>query len=159
MFMHQPSKIVGLYADPTMRHTVSNLLGLALSNAGPGAMASDELSSYSSRIVQRGIDAGLVRGHPRNPDAQATNTIPLMTKASWVHEGVPESDFTGEKLTPVSDEELGAGKRLMRDALRGGSRHGQLSPQFEALQKFERDGGAPYNPDNDPNAVKIPGMD
>lgn len=159
MFMHQPSKIVGLYADPTMRHTVSNLLGLALSNAGPGVLASDSLSQHSSRLVQRGIDAGLVRGHPRNPDAAKNNDIPMSTKASWVHEGVPGSDFTGEKLTPVSEEELGAGERLMREALRGGSRQSQLSPQFEALQRFEGSRGALYNPGNDPNAVKIPGLE
>ena len=163
MFMRKPAEIVGLYADPSMKHTVGTLLGLALNQGGPGIVASGDLSKYSSPIVQRGMDAGLVRGHSANPDAEVTNRISLGQRWSHVDldSQMPLPAYYGTEVSPVSSSEVDVGRRFIHQALRGEKRQRALSPQFEALQRFEseRDGGAPYNPDRDPNAVKIPGME
>jgi len=161
MFMRKPAEITGLWSDPSMKHTVGTLLGLALERGGPGTLASDDLSQYSSRVVQRGIDAGVVQGHPSNPDAEETNHMPMIDRITSVHNGLPGGIYYTSVMSPVSSSEVDDGRRLIRQALRGEKRQRALSPQFAALQEFEsqRDGGASYNPNNDPNAEKIPGMD
>lgn len=67
---HRPS-ITGLYADPSMRTAVPTLLAHAL-NQYPDATADSSLSEHSSRIVQKGIAAGVVSGGEGNPEGSAT---------------------------------------------------------------------------------------
>ena len=71
MFLSEPTEVAGLYADPSMRHTVGTLGGLALNQFGK-LRADYTLSQHSSRLAKRGIDAGVVEGNPDNIDAEPT---------------------------------------------------------------------------------------
>ena len=68
MFYHEPAEVVGMFADPSMRHTVGTLGGLALNQFGK-IRSDSALSEHSSRLVKRGAAAGIVEPHPLNVDA------------------------------------------------------------------------------------------
>lgn len=71
LFEYNRPSIVGLYADPSMRTAVPTLLAHTL-NRYPDAISDSSLSEHSSRIVQKGIAAGVVSGGEANPEGSAT---------------------------------------------------------------------------------------
>lgn len=74
MFYPKQAEFFSLFSDPEMRHTVGTLAGLAIDQFGPGIRTSSSLSKHSSRLVQRGMEAGVVGEHPMNPSGEATNS-------------------------------------------------------------------------------------
>lgn len=78
LFTPQNAQVHSLFADHRMRAHVPNLLGHVLNQAqvqGAKITADWNLSPHSSAIVRRGIEAGLVVGHPNNPTAEVHNTM------------------------------------------------------------------------------------
>ena len=77
MFYPRQAEFFSLFSDPEMRHTVGTLAGLAINQFGTGIRASSSLSKHSSRLVQRGMEAGVVAGNPANPAGEANNSFTL----------------------------------------------------------------------------------
>jgi hypothetical protein len=71
LFVHTPAQITGAYVDPSMRHVLPTMVGLAMHRmAGANApiMADYRLTNYSSALSQRAAAKGLAVSDPRNPD-------------------------------------------------------------------------------------------
>lgn len=161
MFHSKPAEIHSLFADPSMRHTVGTLAGLALNQFGKSISASGNLSKHSSRLVQRGMEAGVVAGNPMNPTGEARNSFglepvtqirsidsPTSTRPVW-------HDLPGNEI-PKS--RLDDARRTVHGLLRP-NRSKTSSEQFKALNQLESDRDKPYNPSTDKNAMQIPGME
>jgi hypothetical protein len=160
MFHTEPAEVLGLFADPSMRHTVGTLGGLALNQFGKTLRASDSLSKHSSRLVQRGVKAGLIDTHPANPFGNATNAIDHREVFETHALGSPTGNTPGGYDFKAEHQEI---PKPRLDAARK-TIHGMLRPktspeQFGALNKLEYEKDTPYNPSTDKNAMQIPGMD
>ena len=163
MFVNRPSEVTDLRADPSMRHAVPTMLGLAINQFGKTLQADGSLSKYSSRIVKRIVGSGVGQTDPTNPNAEANNNVRLR-KVTEVHPVDPDTNepmdwvsTSGERHSrwdSPSERELSEARRTMKNILRPKPR----SPQFDALDKFESDRNKPYNPDDDPNSMRIPGL-
>jgi len=158
MFYHKPTKVSGLDADPSMRHAVPTLLGLAINQFGPALQSSANLSRHSSRIVQRGMEAGVVIPPPGNPRAEVINSmefVPITTKiyAEQPNTGIPIPHYMHHNVE-LPDSEVDAARRTIKGIIRPKPR----SAQLDALDKLESDRNKPYNPETDPNAIRIPGI-
>ena len=158
MFHHRPTLVHGLFADPSMQHAVPTLLGLAINQFGPTLQASSNLSRHSSRVVKRGMEAGVVLPHPRNPSAEGQNNIDFIPRTQTIsskqpNEGLPAPYYT-QNIVELPDSEVDAARRTIKGIIRPKTR----SAQFDALDKLESDRDKPYNPETDPNAMRIPGM-
>lgn len=151
MFFPKPAVIDSAFADPSMRLHVGTLLGQVLNDHGKSLRATYELSPYSSRLARKGIEAGVIQGHPRNPEADEYNNIGFDTHNLELLDNKPLDVY--QKAVP--DHLVDRGRRTMRNLLRPKP----LSPQFQALQQLENDRGSTYNPADDPNAMKLPGME
>lgn len=159
MFHTEPAEVTSLSADPSMRHTVGTLGGLALNQFGKTLRASDSLSKHSSRLVQRGAEAGVIDTHPANPFGNANNAID--------HREVFETHALGSPTgnTPGGFDFRSEHKEIPKPRLDTARKtiHGILRPktspeQFRALNKLEYEKDTPYNPSTDKNAMQIPGM-
>jgi hypothetical protein len=75
MFYPRQAEFFSLFSDPSMRHTVGTLAGLAINQFGPRIRASSSLSKHSSRLVQRGMEAGVVGEPTMNPSGEANNSF------------------------------------------------------------------------------------
>ena len=160
MFHTEPAEVTGLFADPSMRHTVGTLGGLALNQFGKTLRASDSLSKHSSRLVQRGVEAGFIETHPTNPFGDATNAIDhrevMETHALDSPTGTTPGgyDFKNEHQE-IPKPRLDAARKTIHGMLRP-----KTSPQqFRALNKLEYEKNTPYDPSTDKNAMQIPGME
>ena len=164
MFVNRPPEVIDLRADPSMRHAVPTMLGLAINQFGKTLKADESLSKHSSRIVQRIVGSGVGQTHPQNPDAETNNHIDFhkFTAVRYVDPDENEPMISGHmggwdrgSITDYpSERELSEARRTMKNILRPKPR----SPQFDALDKLESDRNKPYNPDADPNSMRIPGM-
>jgi len=158
MFHHRPTEVSGLDADPSMRHTVPTLLGLAINQFGPVLKSSANLSKHSSRIVQRGMEAGVVIPAPGNPRAEQVNYMEFIPKTARIHAeqpntGVPIPHYMHHNVE-LPDSEVDAARRTIKSIIRPKTR----SAQFDALEKWESDRDKPYNPETDSNSMRIPGI-
>jgi hypothetical protein len=74
MFVSRPGKVRTAFADPTMRHSAGKLLGMAASDfRGQRMMGDSSLSSHSSKLVQRALEAGVLEPNPSNEGGAETN--------------------------------------------------------------------------------------
>ncbi len=140
MFYSEPAEIVGLYADPSMRHTVGTLGGLAINQFGK-VRADSNLSKYSSRIVRRGIDAGLVEANPLNIGAASNFNTALspMTEAFNVESSTRPTIVPPEFISEISRPRVDHARKTV---------HGMLRPKTSPEQF------GPFLPD-----PKLPGME
>lgn len=160
MFYTEPAEVTGLFADPSMRHTVGTLGGLALNQFGKTLHASGSLSKHSSRLVQRGVEAGVIKTHPTNPFGDVTNAIDHKEVFEAHALGSPTGNTPGGYDFKSEHQEI---PKPRLDAARK-TIHGMLRPktspeQFAALNKLESDRDKPYDPSTDKNAMQIPGME
>lgn len=131
MFYSEPAEVVGLYADPSLRHTVGTLSGLALNQFGK--LRVDEfLSKYSSRLAKRGIDAGVVEANPHNISAK-TNIDTDLSPREW---GYNVESTTNPTLVPPTSHSEISKPRLdhARRTIHGIIRPKTSSEQFGPLQ-------------------------
>lgn len=140
MFVSEPAEVVGLYADPSMRHTVGTLGGLALNQFGK-LRADSSLSQYSSRLAKRGIDAGMVKANPDNIGAEPTFDSDLPPR-EWTYD--VESVTNPTLVPPTSHSEI---SRPRLDHARR-TVHGMLRPKTSPEQF------GPLQPD-----PQLPGME
>lgn len=140
MFYSEPAEIVGLYADPSMRHTVGTLGGLAVNQFGK-IRADSNLSKYSSRIVRRGIDAGLVEANPLNIGAASNfNTdISPVTEEFNVESSTRPTIIPPGFISEISRPRVDHARKTV---------HGMLRPKTSSEQF------GPFQPD-----PKLPGME
>lgn len=74
MFVSRPGMVKTAFADPTMRHSAGKLLGMAASDfRGQRMMGDSSLSSHSSKLVQRALEAGVIEPNAKNVDGGRTN--------------------------------------------------------------------------------------
>ena len=151
MFRHTPAEVFSAFSDPSMRVHMGTLLGMAINDNKGKLQAPYSLSKHSSRLVQRGVASGVVSAHPENPYGDETNDYDFDEQKTGMREGRLVEFGLGNE---VSKAEVSAA----RSTIHGLMGRSKLSPQFKALQKFEQDRDTPYNPSNDPSAMKFPGM-
>lgn len=139
-----------LATDPSLRHTVPTLLGAALQfgrEAGRPVVASSSLSRHSAPIVQRGIDAGVVKMPDGAEGPRVTNGLRLQPmELTFIHP-VDKPEMEAESVqhtlnaTPVPEHEVENWKNLTRSVLRPNYRPRRPishvvndAPQFEQLR-------------------------
>jgi hypothetical protein len=129
MFVSRPAEVVGLYADPSMRHTVGTLGGLAINQFGK-LRADHTLSQYSSRLAKRGIDSGVVEGDPDNSSAEPN----INTSLSPRERGYDVESATNHTLVPpdyfseISKPQLDHARRTVHGILRPKTSPEQFGP-------------------------------
>lgn len=129
MFVSEPAEVVGLYADPSMRHTVGTLGGLALNQFGK-LRADSSLSQYSSRLAKRGIDAGLVKANPNNIDAESTfdTNLPPRELEYDVESATNPTFVPPTSLSEISRPRLDHARRTVHGMLRPKTSPEQFGP-------------------------------
>jgi hypothetical protein len=148
MFYSEPAKVTGLYADPSMRHTVGTLGGLAVNQFGKTLSADSSLSKYSSPLVKRGLKAGVLAPNRANPSGNANNLIS--------QEPVDEQwDIDSPAATSPNEGSTknGPGRKIPRSRLDDARKtiHGVLRP---IQHKTSPDQFGPFLPD-----PQLPGME
>jgi hypothetical protein len=148
MFYSEPAKVIGLYADPSMRHTVGTLGGLAVNQFGKTLSADSSLSKYSSPLVKRGLKAGVITPNRANPSGDANNLIG--------QEPVDEQwDIDSPAATSPNEDSTkgGPGRKVPRSRLDDARKtiHGILRP---SQHKIAPDQFGPFLPD-----PQLPGME
>lgn len=150
LFSRKPAQINFAMSNREMRHVIPTLGALVLKDH-PDAVTSGDLSAHSRRLVDRLSERGVL--HASGP--HVSNRIDFMS-SNVGH------TYRPDRVDQIPEKDVQNARNDVR-ALLGKPR--KLSAQFDALQKFEEahearvSGKAPYNPDTDPNAVKLPGMD
>lgn len=103
MLHHRPAEFSSFFADPSMRIPAMTLAARALIDH-PGIVAAESLSPYSSRLVHKGMELGVVEGHPDNPAAEVTNSIGMIDReivrppGGWSHANIiPDTDIREAK--------------------------------------------------------------
>ena len=129
MFVSEPAEVVGLYADPSMRHTVGTLGGLALNQFGK-LRADSALSQYSSRLAKRGIDAGLVKANPNNIGAESTfdTNLPPRELEYDVESATNPTFVPPTSLSEISRPRLDQARRTVHGMLRPKTSPEQFGP-------------------------------
>lgn len=75
MIVSRPGKIAAAFSDRSMQHSAGKLFGMVFDDfKGHRMIADEDLSSHSSKLVQKASDAGLVETHPSNREAAVTNS-------------------------------------------------------------------------------------
>lgn len=126
LFRSEPSTISYLMGDPSMSHAVPTLLGMAINHArkiGDGTLqASDSLSRYSSPIVQRGLDAGVLVPNVDNPTGKQNNGMSINEHVTFVNNGdTPEQAMSQSLLrSSYHGTPMGAGKEEEDYRIQGG---------------------------------------
>ena len=145
MFYSEPAEVTGLHADPSMRHTVGTLAGLALNQFGKTLRASNSLSKHSSPIVKRGLEAGVLTPNRANPSGEVNN---LISQKSVVEEWTMHSPTD---TSPNEDSTKdGPGRKIPKSRLDASRKtiHGILRPKTSPEQF------GPVQPD-----PQLPGME
>ena len=129
MFYHEPAEVIGLYADPSMRHTVGTLGGLAINQFGK-LRADSILSDQSSRLVRRFVDSGLVEPHPLNTDAESNITTNLepITETYDVESPTNPNLVHPEFLSEVSKPRVDQARKTIHGMLRPKTSSEQFGP-------------------------------
>jgi hypothetical protein len=148
LFDYKPAEAEYAMSNESMRHTFPKLYAMALEDFKDITPSTDR-SDRSERLARKGAEMKVV------PETKKEFTNSLQYQISPMGEG-QNLGSTTEPWQEVPKMEVDRAVNRLRSEL-GYSR--RLSPQFEALQKFEQDRDAVYNPSQDPNSMKIPGMD
>lgn len=88
-------------SDPSMTAHVPTLLGLALNDHGR-LQAPASLSRHSARLVQKGVEAGVVDTDPRNHNAKPNNNMGLAPYSAHTYGdevAVPQEDVARARST------------------------------------------------------------
>lgn len=133
LWTHYPAKISGAFSHTSMRHTIPVMIAMAKMQY-PDLVASSDLSKHSSRLAQRGIERGLIRGHETNPDARVTNNIEFDDFGNRVAEDMLRSGYY--EPHKMQDYEVTEARGYLRDMLRPRKAHTNVmgGPQFEHPQ-------------------------
>lgn len=137
MFVSRPGKIKTAFADPTMRHSAGKLLGMAASDfRGQRMMGDSSLSSHSSKLVQRALEAGVLEPNHLNEGGAETNYADFEDQyATFV-----QMNFNRPNAGEWSQDEVNrSSKDLMgRLSRRGRNLNGQQfatpEPEYEQLK-------------------------
>lgn len=149
LFTHHSPVIEEAFVDPSLRHAVPTMIGMAMKAVGAEhdtPTASNDLSEWSSRLSQKAAARGLAKGHKDNPNMGTTNNIDMSAQRVYMfkdHTGEYEKPFRGsEEATP---EEVSSARAWVRDrisASRGTPSRPQKpqinrgDSQFEQLKLF-----------------------
>jgi len=114
MFLHHPEKISGVSRNPRVSPAaLSTLLGVVL-NKHPNAKVDNTLTESGSRLARKGVEAGAIKPHEAN-SAMTPNTdwepFTILGRAD-------EGDHVWD-TTPLSSEDVEAGRQTMRNLIRG----------------------------------------
>lgn len=114
LFTHVPPHIKFAFSDPSMRHTVPTMVGIAMRGMGATnetPMADNSLTDFSSRLSRNAAKRGLAVAHPGNKDMESSGS-----------EGMPERstyDIDPSWMTRVPDTEVSAARHWVRSRIRG----------------------------------------
>lgn len=131
LFNTEPSRIEEAFADSRMRTATPTVIGLAINRAkeiGTGLTYSDSLSEHSSKLAKKGMELGAVTANQKNVEAEKTNDIAEEGLGGYPH---VLSEYSISKYDPVSDEEVGAARKTIRDLVRSGRPAKHMGPQFK----------------------------
>lgn len=134
LFHVKPPHVVELFSDPSMRPHVATLLGHVLNHAqmlGTKVEASDDLSPHSSRLVRRGIQAGLVKGDRDNPEGNVTNNYGFSDTHIEMDDIGPHYSY--QEMSPEKVKESRKAGREAIKALKGKPRK-KAAPKKSAPQ-------------------------
>jgi hypothetical protein len=148
LFTHTPAEADYAVSNESMRHTFPKLYAMAMRDFRQVVPSSDR-SDRSERLVNKGRQMAVVH------DAERTHTNYMPYQRYPIGDGQNLYSHM-EGWQEVPKEEVKGATDLLRQEL-GYSK--KLSPQFDALQKFEESRGQTYDPSMDPNSMKFPGMD
>lgn len=111
MLHGKPAEFYAFSADPSMRIPAMTLAARAVLDH-PGIVAADDLSAHSSRLVHKGMELGIIEGHPNNPAADITNEIGFDSLVNFK----PAAGLTDK----IPDIEIKEAKNFLRTQLRAG---------------------------------------
>lgn len=131
MFAHTPPEINAAFVDPSIRHALPTMVGLALhdlGSAGSTPQVDHRLSPYSSPLAKHASRKGLVTGSPENPNMNATfgggsQHRPMLHWTPSPRRGRAEAS----ELQPA---EVTRSKEWVRNRLRGPRKERNLGVQF-----------------------------
>jgi hypothetical protein len=114
LFTHVPPQIHNAFSDPSMRHTIPTMVGIAMRGMGnerETPMADSSLTDFSSRLSQNAVKRGLAVAHPGNREMESSgnNGIPPRTT----------TDLDPEWLEQVPDADVSAARHWVRSRIRG----------------------------------------
>jgi hypothetical protein len=127
MFFHQPEHISGVARNPTVSPAaLGTLLGVAM-NKHPNAKVDSTLTEDGSRLAKRGVASGAIEASDANPK--------MTPNVDWQPMTIMGRDEEGGhvwKTTPLSSEDVEAGRQTMRNLLRGNKTQTPkpMGPQF-----------------------------
>ena len=127
MFFHEPEHISGVARNPMVSPAaLGTLLGIAM-NKHPNAKVDSTLTKDGSRLAKKGVAAGAI---------EASDTNPKMTpNIDWQPVTIMGRDEEGGhawRTTPLSSEDVEAGRQTMRNIIRGNKSQTPkpMGPQF-----------------------------
>ncbi len=114
LFTHVPPQIKFAYSDPSMRHTVPTMVGIAMRGMGnerETPMADSSLTDFSSRLSQKAAKRGLAVAHPGNRNMESSGNDGMPTRSTY------NLDPWG--MNQVPDAEVSAARHWVRGRIRG----------------------------------------
>lgn len=148
LFTHTPAEADYAVSNESMRHTFPKLYAIAMRDF-KGMRPSSDRSARSERLVQRARRLGVIEGSER----EKSNNVPYQTSPIGNNQNLGSRMMEWED---IPEEEVQLAKDVIRAEL-GYNR--KLSPQFDALQRFEQNYGVPQDSSADPNAMPLPGIE
>lgn len=151
----RPSSIYvsGMFSDPSMTGSAMTLGAIAKRDLkADEIIASDSLSTYSSKLAQNAIKRGLpVKASEYNPGADVTNDIKMEEQS------VPEDYPSHAGLSPISPGMVAASRKDMREMLATGrEKKRRKAPAKKAVAKRN---AQPVTPKGLSDQFIIPGME
>lgn len=115
LFSHVSPQIKGAYVDPTLRHTLPTMVGLAMRSMGAEhdtPVADSSLTNFSSALSRNAAKRGLATPHPSN----------LAMNATYMHGEMPRNTMSADRVPTegeVPTSEVAAARTWVRDRIRG----------------------------------------
>lgn len=114
MFLHHPEKVSGVSRNSRVSPAaLSTLLGVVM-NKHPNAKVDDALTEAGSRLARKGVEAGAIKPHEANSAMTPNMDWEPLTILGREDEG---GHVWG--TTPLSSEDVEAGRQTMRGLIRG----------------------------------------
>jgi hypothetical protein len=134
LFTHVPPQIRGAYADPSIRHVMPTLVGIAMNRMGASRevpMADSTLSRYSAALSRNAAKRGLATPNPNNPtmtSGQGEDGAPA--DYSDMPSFTVDNTETRRGFEAVGAEEVSGARNWVRSKIRGAGQTQHLSTQF-----------------------------